>query len=339
MTDSPDKIVEEYWSKVDASASDKNFYCFPAIRSRSCRLIFGESDAVRRDWCQYWTVEKYLKQHIPVEKCLSICCGFGEIERMLSRLNVARQIVGVDIAPGAISKARERAQAEGFDNIEYRVADLNVESLPAEEYDIIWANGALHHIRELGLVVDKLKQALKPGGFLVCNEYVGPDYQQLSERQQEIINAVRHLLPHDLRSLPPANMAPGVIEKLKSRFYRMFCPKNAGKNPIYSKLWNMPDVGYFLSTDPSECVRSSEIIPTLQQAFNTIDIRYFDGSILFYALEPGFYDNFDSENQQHLRFLELLFSLEDHFIEAGEIQRDNAHIICRKDEADRGVEL
>ena len=331
MTDSHDRIVKDYWSKVDISASDKNFYCFPAIRSRSCRLILGESDAGRRDWCQYWTVEKYLKKYLPVEKCLSICCGFGEIERMLARLNVARQIIGVDIAPGAIEKARERAAAEGLGNIDYRVADLNVDSLPAEEYDVIWANGALHHIRELNLVAEKLKRALKPGGFLVSNEYVGPDYQQLPVRQQEIINAVRHLLPQDLRSPSGPTVAGGMLARLRGLVCRALCSRPSSDEAIYSRRWEMPGVEQFLATDPSECVRSSEIIPTLQRNFNDIDVRYFNGSVLFYALEQAFYDNFDHNNIHHRRILELLFAIEDHFIETGEIQRDNAHIICRKE--------
>jgi len=331
MSNDNRSIVEDYWSKVDCSASEKNFYCFPPLRTRACKLIFNEDAGQRRDWCEYWTVEKFLKEVIPVGKCLSICCGFGSVERTLAKLNVAKQFVGVDIAPGAIAQARERAKAEGYQNIEYRVANLNEDDLPAEEYEIIWANGALHHIRELDSVVGQLKRALKPGGFLVSNEYVGPDYQQVSVRQQEIINAVRHLLPADLRSPQCSSGHEGLRARLKQAFCRLFRPRQLREDMVYAKLWEMPGVDYFLDSDPSECVKSSEIIPVLKSNFSDIDVRYFDGSILFYALDAAFYDNFDSQNPHHRKFLELLFALEDHFIAAGEIKRDNAHIICRKD--------
>jgi 2-polyprenyl-3-methyl-5-hydroxy-6-metoxy-1,4-benzoquinol methylase len=325
--------VAAHWSKADCSASDRNFYCFPVIRSRSCRLIFGETDASRKDWCEYWTVEKFLKPRVPVKKCLSICCGFGEVERTLARLGVAEEIVGIDIAPGAIDQARERARQEGLTNIEYKVSDINREELPAETYDLIWANGALHHIRDLELVAGRLSRALKPGGTLVSNEYVGPDYQQLSVRQQEIVNAVKHLLPPELRErvTGPAGAAPvSPSARAKDFLARVVNAYKLRDDLVYEKLWEMPGLDYFMATDPSECVRSSAIIPTLKKEFAEVEVRSFNGSILFYALDRAFYDNFDAGNPAHLGLLDLIFALEDHYVASGEIQYDNAHIICRK---------
>lgn len=334
MTEDYDnKIVENYWSKADCSASDKNFYCYPLIRSRSSKLIFGESDASRKDWCEFWTVEKYLKAIIPAKKCLSICCGFGEVERTLARLSVAEEIIGIDIAPGAIEQARERARNEGFNNITYHVADINQEDLPAEEYEIIWANGALHHLRDLDKVVERLTSALKPGGILVSNEYVGPNYQQLTVRQQEIVNAVKHLLPPELRSkVLGADKLASVSWKSKGKAWvsRLVNAHKLRDDIIYEKLWEMPSIEYFMSTDPSECIKSSEIISTLKNHFSDVDVRYFNGSILFYALDRNFYENYNANNPQHSRLLELLFALEDFYVDVGEMQNDNAHIICRK---------
>jgi 2-polyprenyl-3-methyl-5-hydroxy-6-metoxy-1,4-benzoquinol methylase len=182
------KKVDEFWSEHDCSDSEKNFYCFPPIRSHSSKLIFNESDASRRDWCEYWTIEKYLKDKIPFENTLSICCGFGEVERTLSKLGVSKRITGIDIASGAIAEAQKRAKEEGITNIDYKVADLNDVKFNEGEYDLIWANGALHHIRELKIVIPMLYKSLKPGSYLISNEFVGPNYQRLSLRQQEIIN-------------------------------------------------------------------------------------------------------------------------------------------------------
>ncbi len=300
-------MVADYWSEADCDASDKNFYCFPPIRARSCKLIFGEYDTSRKDWCEYWTVQKYLKDKIPFEKCLSICCGTGPIERILSRLNVAKKIVGADIAPGAIEKAIQRAKDENISNIEYFISDINNKRFREEEYDIIWANGALHHIEDLERVIGMLYRTLKPGGYLISNEYVGPRYQQIPEKQQEIINAVRHLIPLELRP---------ELEKYKY--------------DIYGKAWEMPPVEYFLETDPSECVNSNNIIPILKTNFNEVEVKYFNGSILLYALGPKFYDNFDFNNSNHKKLLEMLFDIEDTLIETGEVSKDNAHIICKK---------
>lgn len=300
-------LVADFWSKIDCSASEKNFYCFPAIKTHSCQLIFDENDASRRDWCEYWTVEKYLKDKIPFGKCLSICCGFGKVERLLSSMNVAEKFIGCDIAPGAIEKARQQAAEDGFDNIEYYVSDLNDGILKEQEFDLIWANGALHHIENLDYVIPMLYRALKPGGYLVSNEYVGPRYQQIPPRQQEIVNAVKHMLLPEFR-------------------------REAEKRDIYGNVLKMKPVEHFLRTDPSECINSNNIIPTLQKHFDEVEVKYFNGSILFYALGAEFYDNFNFNNPRHKRFLEMLFNIEDTLIEIGEIGQDNAHIICRKKE-------
>jgi ubiquinone/menaquinone biosynthesis C-methylase UbiE len=326
------KLVESFWSEVDCSATDRNFYSFPPIRARSCRLLFDQDDFGREDWCEYWTVEKYLKDKIPVEKCLSICCGFGAVERILVRLNVAQKIFGTDVASGAVKSAAERAKAEGLNNIEYYVSDLNYEDLPQEEYDIIWANGALHHIKEIESLVARLKNALKTGGVLICNEYVGPNYQQLDSRHQEIINAVKHILPPELREewTYPREYGGSMLSKLIGRLVR-FLDKRFYKSPnIYGQLFKMSSVEDYLYTDPSECINSSKIIPTLQGYFDDIEVKYYNGSILHYALDSRFYANFDIHNNKHQAFLESLFQIEDTLTGTGEIPNINAHIICKK---------
>jgi len=326
------KAVEDYWSNFDCAESDKNFYAFPPIRSRSSKLIFNEFDASRKDWCEYWTVEKYLKDKIPFKKCLSICCGFGEIERNLVRLNLAEKMYGTDIAPGAIETAQKRAKEEGFTNIEYFVADINTMDFAAEEYDIIWANGALHHIKELDTVIPKLFHTLKKGGYLIANEYVGPNYQQLSLRQQEIINAVKHLLPEELArktKFPQKSKRPVLSKALRKVDGKLF-PEQPTKHTTFDKIWEMKPVEHFLNYDPSEGVNSINIIPVLRKSFTDMEVKYFGGSILMYALDSKFYNNFDHKNTLHQKLLELVFQIEDNLIASGEIGSDNAHIICRK---------
>ena len=57
-----DLLTAKHWSTLNSKASERNFYTFLPIRTRSCKLIFNEDDATRKDWCEYWTVEKYLKE-------------------------------------------------------------------------------------------------------------------------------------------------------------------------------------------------------------------------------------------------------------------------------------
>lgn len=321
--------VAKHWSKLDCAASDKNFYAFPPIAARSCRLIFDESDLSRKDWCEYWAAEKYFKGKIPFENALSICCGFGEVERRLARLGIARNITGIDIAPGAIEEAIKRAEAERLTNIQYLVSDINRDNLPENKYDLIWANGALHHIKDLNRVVPMLYRALKSGGCLIANEYVGPNYQQVGKRQQELVNAVKHLFPSLLRD-HGAIVGKGSLKEIVKRLLRDLWNRSPLPMGIYGRLWRPVPKWYLLLKDPSECINSENIIPVLNRTFEVVEVKQFGGSILFYALEPEFFDNFDHDREDHLKLLDLLFRIEDYLIETGEIRPDNAHIVCRK---------
>ena len=95
-------------------------------------------------------------------------------------------------------------------------------------------------------------------------------------------------------------------------------------------LWEQPPVEYFLATDPSEGVNSNNIIPILKKHFDVVDVKYFNGSILYYALDSAFYDNYDANNASHRAILQMLFDIESTLAATGEINQDNAHIICRK---------
>ena len=321
--------VMQHWSDVDCSSLEWAFHKFPPIRARSCQLVFGEPDP-DPEWAQKWTVERYFKDSIPFGKCLSVCCGFGSVERALAGLSVAREFVGIDIAPGAIEEAARRAKDANLNNITYRVADLNSVHLPRDEYDLIWANGALHHIEQSDKVISKLYASLRDGGYLVANEYVGPKYQQIGERQQELVNAAKHLLPADLRGkvIWPWPHGSSVLSK-GIRFIRRRIGQR-WRNPVYEHLWERQPVEDFLSSDPSECVGSHLVIPTLMKHFDHVDVRYFNGSLAFYALDDTFYEHFDRRNPRHTAALQMLFDLEDALVSSGELSQDNAHIVCRK---------
>jgi len=320
--------TSDFWSKNDRSANDRNFYSFPAIRSRLCRLVFNESDEGRGDWCQYWTVEKYLQEALPFKKVLSLCCGFGGLERCLAHLGVAGNIVGIDIAPGAIEQARQAVIAEGLTGIEYNVCDINLEVFPEGSFDLIWGNGALHHIEHLDKVIPKLYAALRPGGFLIATEYVGPRYQQVGARQQQLINAVKHLLPENLRETY-GNDKSSLLLKFAKRIKRAIATGQFSSGRFSQIWWPVPE-RWFKKYDPSECVNSPNIIPVLKTIFDEVDVRYFGGSLLYYALDQVFYENYDPADEAHVRILDMLFCIEDALIGTGEIANDNAHIICRK---------
>jgi len=97
----------------------------------------------------------------------------------------------------------------------------------------------------------------------------------------------------------------------------------------YSRVWDERSQLIKLK-DPSECIRSDEIIPILKSNFRDIDIRYYNGSLLYYALDQKFFEEYNANRKEGRALLDLLINIEKAMINMGELTSDNAHIIAKK---------
>jgi hypothetical protein len=81
----------------------------------------------------------------------------------------------------------------------------------------------------------------------------------------------------------------------------LFATPGTGKNiKIYSLLhYYTSPKDRLLKTDPSECVRSSEILPLIGNYFSDVEIRPFGGGILQHAVDEAFYRRFDKNKSLH----------------------------------------
>lgn len=256
-------------------------------------------------WYQY-CVKEYLKDRAPVANMLSIGCGTGALERGLFKYCSAFQHCDAyDIAPGAIQVAREQAAAEGITAISYQVADSGTTPLPAGRYDAIWFNSSLHHIEPLEKMCQNVSQALAPGGYVFISEYVGPSRFAFSNHQKEVIRTVFNLIPE--------------------RYRRSFRPAIAGKVQPAPEI---PDPARVMAVDPSESIRSADIIRVVQETLNVVRINKAGGTILQTVL-AGIAGNFRTEDPDSIRVLELLFQIEDTLTAVGDLQDDFALIIAQ----------
>jgi SAM-dependent methyltransferase len=345
--------VSQHWG-MTLHEVELTYYGFPPLRPYLYRAVTGEdpAGALPRDWFERWAVEHVLGERAPMPRCLSLCCGFGEIERILARLGAFEHCRAIDLAAPAVEAARAAAAAERLTQIDYDVVDVESVELEPESVDLVWANGALHHLSRLEHVLSEVHRALRPDGILIANEYVGPNHAQLGERESELVNAVIHLIPPSLRDqteesfvparfkgprwlelayrgltgrLPDRPSLPGWQRRLAAGRRRLSLPRPRRFGPVWD---NNP--WYYEHVDPSEGVRAAEIVPVLESVFGEVDVRYYNGSILPHALDRGFYERFDPADELHVRLLDILVRLESGLVASGQIEPHHAALVARK---------
>jgi SAM-dependent methyltransferase len=237
-----------------------------------------------RNWLSSWAHRWFVGDRLRV---LVLGCGEGWLERAVAAWPFVERIDAVDFAADAV--ARARALAEGIPKIHYGVIDLNHETPERNAYDVIVAHSVLHHIGELEHACDAIEAAMRPEGTLVVNEYAGPDRFQFSDDVLVIMNRLLRCLPVELN---------GGIEE-RSR----------------------PTVAEMIANDPTEAVRSADLIPMLSSRFDIIERKDIGGTILQHLLYE-IVENFRFAVPRERSLLEMLCTIEAMLVDQGSIPSD-----------------
>jgi trans-aconitate methyltransferase len=94
------------------------------------------------------------------EHILDIGCGTGHLTAQIA--DSGARVVGVDRSPEMVNAARK-----AYSNLQFEVADARSLGFHGE-FDAVFSNAALHWIREPELVIQSVRNALRPGGRFVA---------------------------------------------------------------------------------------------------------------------------------------------------------------------------
>ncbi len=291
--------IREAWSvRPEDQAEDAGWYwmAHPAVRARSNALASGNASEDAYDRLASLLRERGLG--LPIARSVSIGCGFGGLERDLSARGLVREVDAYDIAPSAIAEAKRQAQQAGLLRVRYHVKDLEDIDLPPSSADVVFAHSSVHHVERLEALYAVVQRTLRPGGVFHLHEYVGPTRFQWTDAQLDLANAFLDSLPPRLRELPSGE------------------PKERLRRPTIEEM---------IAADPSEAVRSADLIGALSPYFDIIEHRPLGGALAHIAL-GGIAQNFDPAAPDDCAILQRLFATEDAAMAEGVIGSDFATI-------------
>jgi SAM-dependent methyltransferase len=229
---------------------------------------------------------------------LGLGVGTGSTELELLSLGTVSSFDLYDATPDLIASAQRAAAERGLaGRVQCAIADVNRLDLPSDTYDVITFFSSLHHVENLERVLAQCHRALHPGGVLYAREYVGPSRFAF---------------------------LPDHVEFAR-RFYRTIRPDLLCGHPELP----VPDPAAVAAADPTESIRSQEIIDVCRATFPTTHVIPNDVCltiILWYGL------NHDAiyESQAGHELVRTVLEVDQALCHSGRLQSYQAEIIARK---------
>lgn len=269
-----------------------NFLGHPMIQTYMSLRAFGsmvsQIDTIRLE---------IARRTEPGAKILSVGCGRAEKERWFAERLPDREFVAIDIADEILDEAREINQREGVENLRLEIGDFNALELERSSFDLVLGLGAIHHVEALENFWDAVGRSLVPGGVVVAQEFIGADRLQWTDAQLEHCNrAIEEIVP--------------------------------AEHKAHHEVVVAPDLQAMIDTDPSEAVRSSEILTTARAAGFDIDGFCSGGGALLQPILMFQIASYDPRNWQHNLVLSKLFAEEDRLMREGVLDDDFAMFVA-----------
>src|SRR5712692_3597615 len=284
--------MQTRWDSDSFTASLENLVwtASPVVRRYLHRLASGDPD------CDWLTYAEWRHLGPSLDRALVLGCGSGWLERALAERGRFRSIGACDFAADSVARARTRAEESGHPSIEYRVVNREEEALDGP-FDAIFANDVLHHITNLEGLYRRVEAALRPGGKFFFNEYVGPNRFQYDDERMDLINRYFRVFPDRLR-----------VDHLTGRV--LWRRERLSRDQVERE-------------DPTEAVRSEDVLPLARRFFATEWECAYGGGLLN-PLLFGVIANFRAGHPEDDHLLATLCESEDRLFRAGAIETDFA---------------
>jgi ArsR family transcriptional regulator len=105
--------------------------------------------------------------------------GEGTLSQLLAKR--ARKVIAVDNSPKMVEFGSQLAKKHGFDNLEYRLGDIQDPPIAKNSIDLAILSQALHHAIRPERAIDAAHRILKRGGRLVILDLLSHRFEKARE--------------------------------------------------------------------------------------------------------------------------------------------------------------
>lgn len=235
-------LVTRFWDpRRNTRDADSFWMAHPTVRRAINRAITGDPDV----WPLEWLNTRFVVA--PLRHILVPGCGTGELERDLLAKGLCHRVTAFDLAPRQVEEAARRATDAGLaDRIDYSVSAFDELDLEALDLDGCFFHQALHHFPRPDDAVARVARALPSGSLVYFDEYVGPCQANWNATTFRAAREAYTRLPASARQHARLRI-PGLLAR-----------------------WS----------DPSEAVRSEDILPAITRHLEVHVRRDYGGFIL-----------------------------------------------------------
>jgi len=147
------------------------------IGPRQDPVVPQQYEAWANVYDRFWA--RYVNQTLPVlrrvadvqpgERVIDLACGTGEFERLVLAAEPRAQLIGVDLSPSMLERARAKLDGQG--DVRFEEADVHALPFGTGAFDVAVCANTFHYFSHPGHVLREARRVLRPNGRVVILDW------------------------------------------------------------------------------------------------------------------------------------------------------------------------